>query len=595
MNNESKLTLKPISELLAESFFIPAYQRGYRWTKRQVKELLDDIWDFRRANENGPKEAFYCLQPVVVSNNNGNWEVVDGQQRLTTIYIILSFLEKEHLRRPLAEAYKKPLFSIEYETRANSTKFLKNITGDNSKNNIDYYHISNAYHTITTWFKDKDYNEQNAFLATLLAKKGSKAVEVIWYDLSDECKDTDYAIDVFTRINIGKIPLTNAELIKALFLGKIKQDGIRDQDRANLKRLQIASEWDKIEYTLQKDDFWHFIYNGSKNYDTRIEYIFDLMKNKPKEAEPYFTFHKFNEDLQDNEIDDIWLSVKEYFQRFQDWFNNRVFYHYIGYLIATVADIAELIDESSRKTKTEFKLFLVNRIKSKMKFDVDELEYDDKNKIKPLLLLFNIQTLLDNPTSNSRFPFDLYKKENWDIEHIRSIQSEKPGGNASQKEWLTVVLQYFIGDGVQDKQAAINELNDDEEQKIAQDMWEQLQNTGRTDVDFANIYEKVLDFFNEIDEPENINSISNLTLLDSNTNRSYKNAPFPIKRQVILEKDKTGTFVPLCTKNVFLKSYSTRFDDLMYWQDDDRQKYLNAIKSTLADFIQKTEGSENAN
>lgn len=595
MNKESKLTLKPVSELLDEKFFIPAYQRGYRWTERQVKELLDDIWEFRCANENGPKEAFYCLQPVVVSNNNGNWEVVDGQQRLTTIYIILSFLEKEHLRRPLADAYKKPLFSIDYETRANSTKFLKDITEDNSKENIDYYHIFEAYHTITTWFEDKDYNEHNAFLATLLAKKGSKAVEVIWYDLSDECKDTDYAIDVFTRINIGKIPLTNAELIKAIFLGNIKQDCSNDQERVNLKRLQIASEWDNIEYTLQKDDFWYFVNNGSKNYDTRIEYIFDLMKNKPNEAEPYFTFHKFNEDLQDNEINDVWLSVKKYFQRFQDWFNNRVFYHYIGYLIATGAEITELIDESSRKTKTEFKLFLVNKIKGKMKFDVDELEYDDKNKIKPLLLLFNIQTLLDNPTSNSRFPFDLYKQEEWDIEHIRSIQSEKPEGKKSQNNWLTFVLEYFIGGEVQDKQAAIDDLKNDGEQEIAKDVWQELENSERTDFDFANTYNKVLKFFNENDESENINSISNLTLLDSNTNKSYKNAPFLIKRKVILAKDTTGTFIPLCTKNVFLKSYSTRFDDLMYWQDDDRDKYLNAIKDTLADFIQKTEGRGNVN
>ncbi|WP_277750537.1 DUF262 domain-containing protein [Vibrio cholerae] len=68
MSVENNLVLKPISELLDESFFIPAYQRGYRWTKRQVTELLDDIKEFQKQSEEGPKSAFYCLQPIVVKN-----------------------------------------------------------------------------------------------------------------------------------------------------------------------------------------------------------------------------------------------------------------------------------------------------------------------------------------------------------------------------------------------------------------------------------------------------------------------------------------------------------------------------------------------
>ena len=603
---KTKLTLKPIHNLLGEDFFIPAYQRGYRWTKRQVQELLDDIWEFRVINDGGSSDAFYCLQPVVVVNNSNNyWEVVDGQQRLTTIYIILSFLEKEHLRRPLKEAYDKSLFSIIYKTRTDSEKFLSNIDLNQKEDNVDYYHICTAYETIKTWFENKNYNECNDFLHTLLAKEDKKPVAVIWYDLSDECNNvdnSDYAIDVFTRINIGKIPLTNAELIKALFLGKIK---LKDTEHITLKRLQIAAEWDIIENTLQQDDFWHFIHKGIGNYDTRIEYIFDLMKDKKISHEQYYTFHKFNDDFNEGKpIDDIWLDIKKYFQYFQDWFNNRTVYHYVGYLIETGENIVSLVAEAKKKTKQEFKDYLLCKIKNKIDLsrnEVDELEYGN-NKVKDILLLFNIQTLVANSRSLDRFPFYFfYTDGGWDIEHIRSQQLSEPTSKKEQEKWLRVILEYFIGEEVQeqDKPDALENINNESEKAIAHLIDRQL---GKEDIsdNFSICYKEVLDFFKENDDPENVDSIANLTLLNNKINRAYKNAPFRVKRKTILEEVKHGIFIPLCTQNVFLKAYNSRFDNLQCWgleQNDnngDGNQYVEAIKSTLKNFlIAKEDGGTN--
>ncbi|ARN57012.1 DUF262 domain-containing protein [Sedimentisphaera salicampi] len=599
MCQKLKLEPKTIHSLLGEEFFIPAYQRGYRWKKRQIENLLDDIWEFQANADCIPKEGFYCLQPLVVSKNKGKWEVVDGQQRLTTIYIILSFLEKEHIKVSLEEAFQKPLFTLEYETRPDSAEYLRDINAELSDSNVDYYYINKAYQTIDSWFQNKDFNEKNVFLNILLSKE-HKAVKVIWYDISDECKDNDYAIDVFTRINIGKIPLTNAELIKALFLGKIQKEDGKDQDHVDLKRLQIATEWDNIENSLQKDDFWHFIYNGTKNYDTRIEYIFDLMKSKKlNKDDQFYTFDKFNKQLHKENIDKVWLSVKKYFQRFEDWFHNRDFYHYIGFLIATGSSVSELVNQSAQKSKSEFKQFLVGEIKEKSTNDIDSLDYGENNdEIRKVLLLFNIQSLLNNPTSSSRFPFDYYKNGMWDLEHIHSIKSDKPVVEKQQREWLKLVLEYFIGYNQINEQASINNLPE-KEKKIASQIEQAL---NYKESDFTAIYNNVMGFFNkseESGEPEDIDKISNLTLLDSGTNRSYKNAPFPVKRKIILSKDTSGTFVPLCTKNVFIKAYSSRFDNLMYWQQQDRSKYLEAIKKTLADagFIEKSaiEGDTNDN
>ncbi|MGL4346765.1 MAG: DUF262 domain-containing protein [Chitinophagaceae bacterium] len=87
------LILKPINDLLKESFYIPSCQRGYRWKKEQVINLLDDIWHFRKNSQNEDTDVFYCLQPVVVSKRAENeWNLIDGQQRLTTIFIIIQYL-----------------------------------------------------------------------------------------------------------------------------------------------------------------------------------------------------------------------------------------------------------------------------------------------------------------------------------------------------------------------------------------------------------------------------------------------------------------------------------------------------------------------
>jgi hypothetical protein len=104
---------------------------------------------------------------------------------------------------------------------------------------------------------------------------------------------------------------------------------------------------------------------------------------------------------------------------------------------------------------------------------------------------------------------------------------------------------------------------------------------------FDNTYKKVSEYFKESKVPDNINSISNLALLDSTTNRSYGNAFFPIKRKRIIENDKKGIFAPICTKNLFLKYYSKKLGEVMYWSEDDAVGYLEAIKEILSEFLMK--------
>ncbi|KAA6305757.1 hypothetical protein EZS27_042590, partial [termite gut metagenome] len=117
--DDNKLILKSINQLFEYSFFIPAYQRGYRWSDTQITQLLEDIWQFAKnppLYEQGTEKPFYCLQPIVVKKheNNDEWEVIDGQQRLTTLYLILKNLQNQ------IERDQKNFTKIFYETRTDS-------------------------------------------------------------------------------------------------------------------------------------------------------------------------------------------------------------------------------------------------------------------------------------------------------------------------------------------------------------------------------------------------------------------------------------------------------------------------------------------
>lgn len=92
---------------------------------------------------------------------------------------------------------------------------------------------------------------------------------------------------------------------------------------------------------------------------------------------------------------------------------------------------------------------------------------------------------------------------------------------------------------------------------------------------------KILKFFAEDGKVDDTNDISNLVLLDEHTNRSYKNAVFPLKRSKIIERERKGTFVPIATKNVFMKFYTGNVSQMSFWGDNDRNSYRKDIIDKL--------------
>src|SRR5208283_819676 len=339
------LCLKTVYELRVDAsddpfrYYIPAYQRGYRWTPTQVTQLLDDIREFTKR-ENPQPEEFYCLQPLVLRpNDQGAYEVVDGQQRLTTLLLIL-----RHFNERLAARYQQKLYRLEYETRPDLHGFLENPLPEVASSNIDFFHIDQAIETISAWFEKRE-SEVEAIKDAFLNK-----TKIIWFQLLPE----ENAVAASTRLNVGKIPLTNGELIRALCLkhGKGGSPGPL--------QLRIAHEWDALEKSLQSRDFWSFLSNDTEGRGSRIDFIFDLVARQDgmtPGTDEYATFHHFSQKLtrKDADLEGEWLAVKRTFMLLEEWFADRRLYHLIGYLIWVGEDVNTLCALAAGASKHQFK------------------------------------------------------------------------------------------------------------------------------------------------------------------------------------------------------------------------------------------------
>jgi hypothetical protein len=630
------IALKPIAELWGMNFFIPSYQRGYRWEDRQVKDLLDDILEFaRKKNKEG--DEFYCLQPVVVKTHAWErdekivqgWEVVDGQQRLTTIRILLEYFEKQYLTgKSYKERYNKEVFSIDYETRPGTENFLRNLSGSNG-DYIDYHFIKEAYNTVAAWFTQKKNEGEmlddlcDTILRTLVYdrehQKPEGIVQVIWYDIQGDKNP----IKTFTRINMGKIPLTSSELIKALFLKDKNFSG--NNELMELRQLQIASEWDRIETALQNDDFWWFLNKGKNDVPARIEFIFDLMceialRDNPslKESigsDQYAAFRYFYANLSGKQGDyesvkNAWDDVKEYFHCFEDWFNNYTWYHYIGFLVCygeSIADIYRACEKGIHERKTEISVAIkadINKVLEhligkhfrglKWKLYEGQEPYIDlsysnnKSMIQRLLLLYNIEYIVrqcNNKPLVYKFPFKSFKEGTWDVEHIDSYTENGLNDKPSQEKWLESSERALF---MLEREWKALKIPTGELENLRNRIKKYLEEEAKDrsgDV-FQELYDQIQKRFEEDENDEELkNNIGNLTLLDSGTNRGYGNALFRSKRESIIKKDREGTFIPIGTKNVFLKYFDDEGLSPASWSKTDIEKYRRNIADTLEKFL----------
>lgn len=559
-NTEIKLDTKLVGDIQG-SFFVPSYQRGYRWGDTEVVRLLDDIYSTEGKRN-------YCLQPIVVRKNGDQYELIDGQQRLTTLYLIYRYMNEASFG-----FIDEPRFSLSYGTREKSEEFLKSIDVSRKEENIDFWFISSAYESIRNWFEKRDRKST----LTNVNKYFDEIVKVIWYEVGE----SEDAISLFTRLNIGKIPLTSAELVKAMFLSKGL--GI---NMGKERQEEISLQWDNMEKELHNDSLWYFMTNKTSiRYQTRIDLILDLISGKPdNNREKYYTFFKFDEMRQTNSLDAIWRKIQQTFLLLKDWFEDHELYHKIGYLIASgTMTLGKIFSLSQGKTKDTFRASLDAFIRQSIAIqgNYSELTYEkqlDQKKISTLLLLFNVESVRRNGESTQWFPFDKFKfnktgKVTWSLEHIHAQQSEGLRTQEMWKEWLRLHLPSV--------QAVGKDCLDLLDQMSVAMNKEKLDRT-----EFDLLQQQVVDLLSVKGNAEYLHSISNMALLNSSDNAALNNSTFDVKRNVIIEMDRSGQYIPFCTRMVFLKYYTPSADNqLHFWGQADRCAYVDAINDVLKEYL----------
>lgn len=616
----------PVSELTMGTYIfnIPSYQRGYRWESsepngnsrnevKQVDDLLNDLTSF--AQGGGQKN--YYLQPLMVKphqdvNGHWVWDVLDGQQRLTTMLLIMKCLnEKLHSNNPFK------LFEVAYER--SRTPDFKKIAFDSSNPNynyplastgLDFYYVKKAKDRIEEWYNNTvapNTALQRNFDEMLFDPDNTRNPNInprlraifIWYNVEpikpNAVLSTNrvHDIEVFNRLNRGKIGLTDSELIKALFLLCLK--AMPASTGSLLNPDTLVRTWDDMGKKLQNDELWSMICPKNKYYPDRMDLLFDFIKDNHGSSETayryYYNLMRYMLTAPDVQLlARLWNEVKFSFDKICKWNSVPALHNRVGFL----TDCGETISQIS--IQLDKGVSLNDQIKKKLNInyitDIEDLDYhSDTEMIRMVLLLFNVLTC---DKYGQKFPYNLYRDNAYDIEHINS-QTDNPIEKMDEKrDWI---INHAFSCLKEDRLDMVNgcfTLTAKNARSLIIEGIQILRYFKQNGQDkkpslFAPYRAKVESYYAQGAIADK-DSIGNLTLLNSSINREYKNALFPHKLRVLKRSDQEGAYIPLCTKYLFLKYYSrvkgnpSAFS-VMRWREEDQRDYIKAIQETIKNIL----------
>ena len=625
------LEIKHVQDLKGLQFRIPSYQRGYRWERKQIEQLLNDLAEFadsiitaedtdiennnwNRRNPNSPQKptnntisiGYYCLQPLVVTRNGEKHDLIDGQQRLTTIYLISSYLNAT------------PPYSLEYETRDN--EFFKNKKfeqeNEESLTNIDFYFMTQGYKVIKKWFEKKGHEDE---IHNLFSNKLHN-IRFIWYEI-----EASSSIKTFHNLNYGKIGLTAAELIKALLLECDRYEYSKREVERGIAFAR-STKWSAMEEQLQNKFFWGMLSPVSETSDLHLELILSFVaqdidtKYNYSEQEEWNTddkdwiFNIFSKAITDNNLCDdkgeffssvtqrveyLWNCIEKIYTVFCNWNEDRSLYHRIGLYIFLLTHYSRkkhivIIRELYSLYKNNLKTIFVNELRkcigkvieitetinegeNKRKKTLDELRYgEDDNTIRKILLAFNVEQTLSCTHESPRFPFHLADEIDLkSIEHIHPQNLDDDNiGYADFDNWFKS-RRKILEDNYQ--------LNDGLKQAI-----ELLKKYLSSDETFKKNKSECLKCLAEVDKNfdelagmnhDEMHSLRNLALVDGRTNTALSNNLLDAKRNILFDKSTNeDIYVPLGTLYAFNKHFTQQVKDLKFWTHDDREAYFAEIE-----------------
>lgn len=590
--HESRPQPVSIERLCEERFYIPSYQRGYKWSKAEVESLLNDIYNYNPGFDG----SFYCLQPVVVRYDYEKkyWRVIDGQQRLTTIFLILKLIQDG----------ENGMFSLEYERETSIDRLdSSNIQIDSSTS--ETYYLTTAFQIIDRWLNSAERDVRKEKLRNTLLKQ----TRVIWYNLDTTGKTPEQSLQVeheyFMNLNSGKISLTESELIKALLLHK------RNDTFSEVKQVYMAEEWNRMEQQLRQPDVWYFIAGRMPLPENSMDFLLSTLWN----SKPKIIRDKYSENeypifswVENCDTQEVWNELILTYRKIIGWYDDCQLHNIIGYYASKRGsgdEISSLL-QSEAKTRREFiqklwedalkelGIITVEAERKYLSINYHNYRYDKNyDKVFNVLLLANIvQASIEGIPR--RFDFRRFNDLDnpWNVEHITP---KTPKDNAELLKTLHTIVDERDKERKQSEKAGKNIPTILETPKYIFDLINLLEKiksenngnlqllNGLTEEESNKLGALKADLIPS-DEEETM-PIKNLTLLSERCNKGIGNRFFFDKRHRLIEYQATGQFIPQLTMNVFSKWYSTKETAPWFWSEKDRNDYQAALDRLFANAI----------
>lgn len=579
-----------LKEKEKKHFNIPLYQRGYKWEPHNVTKLLTDIDNFEVGDG-----KFYCLQNITIVGCNDYFNVIDGQQRLTTLAIILSFLNEKPL---VNRKVRFPENSIRKFTNLFLNDLVTNVgsafpSGNwekFAKDNPDYDlqdigHIFNVHKAVVEWFAEKE-EKIPTFQKDKFIKKLLNEVRLIINEVDGQTSEEK----VFGNLNSKRIPLDGSDLIRAILITRVaKEEGRRENDIKNIvyineRRVKLGWELDQINNWWGSENvkgyFTSFVsikselVGGDKKlFNDEVYPINNLyLLYAESKGETKLTLDLI--ELHTNDAISLYKEIIKIHHTLQDWYEDKYIYHYLGFLFnariskITFREIWVIWESSS--TRNSF----INELKGKIhdlfvsddgiSFNYRDLKinwYFDKQSelIMSLVLMDIIHSIKDN---QAKLPFNRFWKSSDDIEHIFP---RKPKEISDKKAYIEF----------------LNKYEKDPVEKFDLSNFELLKDTETYQSRVNQHIENSI-----VDIP--INSIGNLVLLYKKLNQSISNSIYSNKRSRIIEYHSSGAFIQPHTFKVFTRNFNDdqqSNQDYEYWTEDDIKRNAAYIDREINNFF----------
>lgn len=242
---------RTIRELLSgQKYSIDYYQREYKWQTKQVEELIDDLTNrfLEDYEESHPREAVagyghYFLGSIVISNKHGQKFIIDGQQRLTTLTLLLIFLNHVQKERDEQVDVKDMIFSTKYGKRSFNLDIPERqrvmealFQGKDFDPAVQPESVRNLlarYHDIEAHFPEDIKDETLPYFIDWLTEN-VHLVEITAYNDDD-------AYTIFETMNDRGLSLSPTDMLKGYLLANISDEE---------KRIHTAQTWKQIQQDL---------------------------------------------------------------------------------------------------------------------------------------------------------------------------------------------------------------------------------------------------------------------------------------------------------------------------------------------------------